>query len=138
MVRIEEVRGSRLAPISEESSGSTRTQTEDYEEVFPPFPPGFGGMVFNISADEPTIDGETEQDRGARESRNTNRRERRARADAEQDVGGRHQIQRDLSNAFDMCGNHQVHRTPAANIAVVMNKLSKLPHLRRLSTWRLT
>jgi hypothetical protein len=73
MVRIEEVGGSRLPPIPEESSGSTRTQIEDYEEVFPPFPPGFGGMILNISADEPTVDGETEQDRDARVARNTHR-----------------------------------------------------------------
>jgi hypothetical protein len=127
MVRIEEVRGSRLPLIPKESSRSTQTQTEDYEEVFPPFPPGFDGMIFNISADEPTVDGEMEQDRDARVARNTHRHEHRARADAVLDAGGRHRVHRDLSNAFDMCGNHQVHRTPAANIAVVMNELSKLP-----------
>jgi hypothetical protein len=112
MVRIEEVRGSRLPLIPKESSRSTQTQTEDYEEVFPPFPPGFGGMIFNISADEPTVDGEMEQDRDARVARNTHRHEHRARADAVLDAGGRHRVHRDLSNAFDMCGNHQVHRTP--------------------------
>jgi hypothetical protein len=128
MVRIEEVGGNRLPPIPEESSGSTRTQTKDYDEVFLSFPPGFrGGMILNISADEPTVDGKTEQDRDARVARNTHRHERRARTDAAQDAGGRHHVHRDLSNTFDMCGNHQVHRTPTANIAVVMNELSKLP-----------
>lgn len=83
-------------------------------------------MILNISADESTVDGETEQDRDARVARNTKRHERRAQADAAQDMGGRHRIHRDLSDAFDTCGNRQFHKTPAANIVVVMKELSKL------------
>jgi hypothetical protein len=43
-------------------------------------------------------------------------------------------IQRDLANAFDMCGNQQVHKTPSANIAVTMNELAKLPQSLVLNT----
>lgn len=90
MVEISEVGGARLSPIQEQSAGSTHTWTETYDEYshdtdqqqdsydsIPEFPPGFGGIVFNISADERTIDGKTEQERDARLARNTNRAERR-------------------------------------------------------------
>jgi hypothetical protein len=39
---------------------------------------------------------------------------------------GRRPIQRDLADAFDLCGNQQVHKTPSANIAIAMNELAKL------------
>jgi hypothetical protein len=40
---------------------------------------------------------------------------------------GRRPIQCDLANAFDVCSNKQVHKTPSANIAIAMNELAKLP-----------
>jgi hypothetical protein len=36
-------------------------------------------------------------------------------------------IRHNLADAFDMCGNQQVHKTPSANIVVAMNELAKLP-----------
>jgi hypothetical protein len=36
-------------------------------------------------------------------------------------------IRRDLADAFNMCGNQQVHKTPSANNVVAMNELAKLP-----------
>jgi hypothetical protein len=42
-------------------------------------------------------------------------------------VGGQRNICRDLIDAFDMCDNQQVFKTPSANIAIAMNELNKLP-----------
>jgi hypothetical protein len=42
-------------------------------------------------------------------------------------VGGQRDIHHDLADAFDMCDNQQVFRTPSANIAVTMNELNKFP-----------
>jgi hypothetical protein len=44
-----------------------------------------------------------------------------------QTAGGQRDIHRDLTDAFDMCDNQQVFKTPCANIAVTMNELNKLP-----------
>jgi hypothetical protein len=42
-------------------------------------------------------------------------------------MSGQRDIRHDLTNAFDMCDNQQVFKTPSANIVVAMNKLNKLP-----------
>jgi hypothetical protein len=42
-------------------------------------------------------------------------------------TGGQRDIRRDLADAFDMCDNQQVFKTPSANIAVAMNELNKFP-----------
>jgi hypothetical protein len=97
------------------------------------FPPSFRGAVFTVSNDEPPCDGETDQERVAREERNTNRRARRVGLEnAEEDVadigaGGQRDICHDLADTFDMCDNQQVFKTPSANIVVTMNELNKLP-----------
>jgi hypothetical protein len=42
-------------------------------------------------------------------------------------TGGQRDIHRDLGDAFDMCDNQQVFKTPSANIAITMNELNKFP-----------
>ena len=39
----------------------------------PPFPPFYGGAIFNVSVDNTQREGETEEDRAARVNRNINR-----------------------------------------------------------------
>ena len=39
----------------------------------PPFPPFYGGAIFNVSVNSPPREGETEEDRAARVNRNANR-----------------------------------------------------------------
>jgi hypothetical protein len=97
------------------------------------FPPGFGGVVFAISNDEPLHDGETDQERVAREERNIDHRVQRvdlenAKEDAaDACAGGQHNIRHDLANVFDMCDNQQVFKTPSTDIVVAMNELNKFP-----------
>ena len=58
-----------------ESQGSTETLAETFTEqlLFPPFQ---GGMIFNVSIDNPPQNGKTEEERVARENQNVNRAER--------------------------------------------------------------
>jgi hypothetical protein len=42
-------------------------------------------------------------------------------------MGGQRDIRHDLTDAFDMCDNQQVFKTPSANIAITMNEVNKLP-----------
>jgi hypothetical protein len=119
---------------STESHGTsyTRTLIDPYGQKFPAFPPDFGGTVFAVSNDEPPRDGETDQERAAWEERNADRRARRVDLEnAEEDAAnaaavGQHDIHRNLTDAFDMCDNQQVFKTPSANIVVAMNELNKL------------
>jgi hypothetical protein len=141
VVEIKQIREDLLSTILEESTGSTkshgisytRTLIDPYGQEFLAFPPGFGGTVFAVSNDEPPHDGETNQERVAREERNADRRARRVDLEnAEEDaagagVGGQCDISHDLADAFDMCNNQQVFKTPSANIVVAMNELNKLP-----------
>jgi hypothetical protein len=46
---------------------------------------------------------------------------------ADAGMGGQCDIRYDLTDAFDMCDNQQVVKTPSTNIAVTMNELNKLP-----------
>jgi hypothetical protein len=88
---------------------------------FPVFPPRHGDLVFNVSNDEPVIDGETDEQRQQREQCNADRAQRRA--DEEQ----RQLIPNNLDDAFDMVGNQHVFKTPSANVAVAMANLDRLP-----------
>jgi hypothetical protein len=119
VVEIRQIREDSLSTILEESTGSTgphganytHTLIDPYGEVFPAFPPGFGGAVFAVSNDEPTRDGETDRERAAREERNADRRAQRVDLEnAEEDttnagVDGQRDIRRDLADVFDMCDN---------------------------------
>ena len=44
---------------------------------YPAFPPGFGGIIFHISHNSVTKDGETAKEGEARLAKNTNRQRRR-------------------------------------------------------------
>jgi hypothetical protein len=59
--------------------------------------------------------------------RNIDRMARKVERENAEHAEGWCPIQHDLADAFDMCGNQQVHKTPSANIAVAMNELAKLP-----------
>lgn len=61
-----ELHDASLSTVLEESSRSTHSAMVLDDEEYPRFPPGFGGMIFNISADEPSRDGEIEQEKAAR------------------------------------------------------------------------
>jgi hypothetical protein len=124
MVEIRQIGEDSLSTISKESTrstgpcGTTYTHTliDPYGQEFLAFPLSFRGAVFTISNDEPTRDGETNQERVAQEERNADRRAWRvdlenAKEDAaDASASGQHNIHRDLANAFDMCGNQQVLR----------------------------
>jgi hypothetical protein len=119
VVEIRQIGGDSLSTIPKESTGSTkshgtsytRTLIDPYGQEFPAFPPSFGGAVFTVSNDEPPRDGETDQERVAREERNVDRRARRVDLEnAKEDVadagtGGQCDIHRDLADSFDMCDN---------------------------------
>lgn len=96
------------------------------------YPPGFGGMVFMVSANEPIVPGETDQQRLEREARNAERDRRRAAEIQPVGIaaeGGRQRRpwRRNLGPEFNVVGNAPVHETPTANIAVAMEKLKQLP-----------
>jgi hypothetical protein len=140
VAEIRQIGEDSLSTILEESTGSTeshgtsytRTLIDPYVQEFPAFPHGFGGAVFTVSNDEPTRDGETNQESVTREERNVDRRAQRVDLEnAEEDAadagaGGQRDIHRNLTDAFDMCDNQQVFKTPSVNIAIAMNKLNKL------------
>ena len=97
----------------------------------PTFHPGFGGMIFHVSHDSVTKDGETAEEHEAHLAKNTDRQRRRdaevAQATDEDGQGpSRHQC--NLEEAFDMVGNQPVYQTPSANLAIAFNELDKLPH----------
>jgi len=87
MVTIRELRDGQ-ASSTNSSTGSVPTEVinsedEDYDLDLPPYPPGFsrfpvfpprrGDLVFNVSGDEPVVDGETDEQRQLREQRNADR-----------------------------------------------------------------
>jgi hypothetical protein len=82
--------------------------------------------VLNISNDEPTVVGETDEQRQLHEQRNADRAERR-RLEAKEEERWRGPRPRYLANAFDRVGEHQVFRTPSANMAIIMANLDRLP-----------
>ena len=92
MVTIRELRDGQ-ASSTNSSTGSVPTEVinsedEDYDLDLPSYPPGFsrfpvfpprrGDIVFNVSADEPVVDGETDEQRQLHEQRNADRARRRA------------------------------------------------------------
>jgi hypothetical protein len=85
MVDIRQIGQDSLSIIQEEGTRSTdshgtsytHTLIDPYGQEFPAFPPSFGSAVFAVSNDEPPHDGETDQERVAREERNTDRRAQR-------------------------------------------------------------
>jgi hypothetical protein len=152
MVDVRQIGQDSLSTIPEEGTGSTdshgtnhtRTLIDSYGQEFLAFPPGFGGAVFAVSNDEPPCNGETNQERVAREERNTDRRAQRVDLEnTEEDAadvaaGGQRDIRHDLTDAFDICDNQQVFKTPSANIVVAMNELNNLlesPALNAIKTY---
>ena len=114
MVTIRELRDGQ-ASSTNSSIGSVPTEVinsedEDYDLDLPPYPPGFsrfpvfpprrGDLVFNVSNDEPVVDGETDEQKQLREQRNTDHARRRA--DEERQLPPHN-----LSDAFDMVGDLQ-------------------------------
>ena len=86
-------------------------------------------MINVISNDEPPVVGKTEQERLAREARNSDRFNRRqAEAEAEEEARRIRFQPRDLNNAFDRVGEKQVFRTPSANVAIAMATMQWLPN----------
>jgi len=133
MVTIRELRDGQ-ASSTNSSTGSVPTEVinsedKDYDLDLPPYPPGFsrfpvfpprrGDIVFNVSADEPAVDGETDEQRQLREQRNADRARRRA--DEERQLPPKN-----LGDAFDMVGDQPVYKTPSANVAVAMANLDRL------------
>ena len=134
MVTIRELRDGQ-ASSTNSSTGSIPTEVinsedEDYDLDLPPYPPGFsrfpifppwrGDIVFNVSADEPVVDGETEEQRQLREQRNADRARRRT--DEERQLPPHN-----LTDAFDMVGDQPVYKTPSTNVAVAMANLDRPP-----------
>ena len=120
----------RLQTIQEEnpdseSQGSTETTTEATTKLLL-LPPFRGGAIFNISVDSPARNGETEEERTAREGRNANRAQRRAEAAEQQRDEHRRPIGRNLNNEFIHVDGHDVYTTPSANLAVAANELARL------------
>jgi hypothetical protein len=119
VVELRQIGEDSLSTILEESTGSTEshgtsytcTLIDPYGQEFSAFPPGFGGVIFTVSNDEPPRDGETDQERVAQEERNTDRRAWRVDLEnTEEDaanvaVGGQRNIRHNLTDAFDMCDN---------------------------------
>jgi len=87
---------------------------------FPVFPPRRGDRIFNVSNDEPVVDGETDEQKQLREQRNADRA--RQRADEERQLAPHN-----LSDAFDMVGDQSVYKTPNANVVVAMANVDRLP-----------
>jgi hypothetical protein len=93
------------------------------------FPPRRGDMVLNVSNDEPTVVGETDELRQLREQHNANCAEHRQHEAEEEETCRRGPRPRDLANAFDRVGDRQVFRTPSANVAIVVANLDRLPDM---------
>ena len=89
-------------------------------------------MIFHVSHDSATRDGETSDECNARLAKNADRQRRQ---DAEMahggDVDGHDPPRRghNLEEEFDMVGDQPVHQTPSANLAVPFNELEKLPQI---------
>jgi len=111
---------------NDSSEGSTRTLSS-----YPTFPLGFGGMIFHISHDSVTKEGETTEEHDAHLAKNANRQRHRdveAAPEANEDGRGPPRHQHNLDKAFDMVGDQLVYQTPSANLAVAFNELDKLSH----------
>ena len=123
------------ATSTNSSTGSVSTEVlhsedKDYDLDLPPYPLGFsrfpvfpprrGDLIFNVSNDEPVVEGETEEQKQLRELRNADRARRHV--DEERQLAPHN-----LSVAFDIVGDQPVYKTPSANVAVAMANLDRLP-----------
>ena len=122
------------------------TLAETFSDQFL-LPPFWGGAIFNVSIDNPPRNGETEEERVARENRNVNRAQRQeneaaiVRAEAAQnnrlDSQGRPlPLHRDLDEEFLCVDGHDVFKTPSTNLAVAANELarfSQMPELAKIA-----
>ena len=78
----------KVPGTSKERKKVINSEDEDYDMDLPPYPLGFsrfpvfpprrGDLIFNVSADEPAVDGETDEQRQLRKQRNADRARRRA------------------------------------------------------------
>ena len=121
--------------LGSESQGSMETVVETFSEqlLLPSFR---GGAIFNVSIDSPPRNGETDEERAARENRNVNRAQRRdnecalamaeAARDNQFDSQGR-PLHRNLNEEFLRVDGHDIFKTPSANLAVATNELAHLP-----------
>jgi len=88
-------------------------------------------MIFHVSHDSVTKEGETTEECDACLAKNADRQHRRdteAAPKADKDGRGPPCHQRNLKEAFDMVGDQPVYQTPSANLAITLNELDKLPH----------
>ena len=88
-------------------------------------------MIFHVSHDSVTKDGETAEEREAPLAKNANRQRPRdveATQGAKEDGHGPPHHQRNLEDTFDMVGDQLVYQTPSANLTVAFNERDKLPH----------
>ena len=117
------------------STGSVPTEVshsedEDYDLDLPPYPPGFsrflvfpprrGDLIFNVSNDEPIVDGETDEQKQLHEQCNADRARRHA--DEERQLAPHN-----LSDPFDMVGDQLVYKMPSANVAIAMANVDRFP-----------
>ena len=138
--------GASLQTILEENPDSeSQGSTEPLAETFtkqPPLLPFRGGAIFNVSIDSPPRNGETDEERAARENRNANRAQRRdneraiamaeAARDNQIDSQGR-PLHRNLNEEFLRVDGHDVFKTLSANLAVAANELAHLPQTPELA-----
>ena len=123
--------------LSSESQGSMEMVSETPSD-FPPFPLGFGGRIFHVIANEPSRDGENDEERQQRLNRNINREQRRANEativlaeaahNGEQlDSQGRPcPLCYNLDDEFVHVDGHDVYKTPSVNLVVAANELARL------------
>jgi len=93
------------------SEGSTRTLSS-----YPTFPPGFRGMIFHISHDSVTKEGETAKEHDARLAKNADRQrcqDIEVAPEGDEDGCGPSRHQRNLEEAFDMVATNQSTRLQA-------------------------
>ena len=88
-------------------------------------------MIFHISHDSVTKEGEIAEERDAHLPKNADRQCRRdaeAAPKAGEDGRGLSCHQRNLEEAFDIVGDQPIYQTPSTNLVVAFNELNKLPH----------
>ena len=88
-------------------------------------------MIFHVTHNSITKDGETAEEREAHLAKNADhqrRRDEEAAQGANEDGRGPPHQERNLKEAFDMVDDQPVYQTPSANLAITFNELDKLPH----------
>ena len=112
MVNIRQLLDDSLHDVLEESLGDYSEGSTKTASSCPTFPPRFGGMIFHVSHDNVTKDGETAEERKARLAKNADRQRRRdakVAQGADEDGRGPPRHQRNLEEAFDMVGDQLVY-----------------------------